>query len=60
MQRYLLSSSKSMVKTGHIGHDGSFIRLGGVDDVYGSEREEKSSKSGRKEEKKWKITLNLE
>jgi len=39
---YLLSSSKSMVKTGHVGHDSSFIRLGGVDDIYGIEMEEES------------------
>lgn len=32
-QLYLFSSSKGMVKTGHIGHDGSFIGLRGVDDV---------------------------
>lgn len=31
---YLLSSSKSMIEAGHIGHDSSLIRLGGVDDVY--------------------------
>lgn len=39
---YLLSSSKSMVKAGHIGHDGSLIGLGGVDDICGMKRDEKS------------------
>lgn len=31
---YLLGSSKCMIEAGHIGHDSSLIRLGGVDDVY--------------------------
>lgn len=32
---YLLSPSKGMIEAGHIGHDGSLIRLWGVDDVCG-------------------------
>lgn len=31
-----------MVKAGHIGHDGSLIGLGGVDDICGMKRDEKS------------------
>ena len=42
-----------MVKAGHIGHDGSFIRLGGVDDIYGIERGK--SQGGRKKEKRRKV-----
>lgn len=37
-----------MVKAGHVGHDGSFIRLGGIDDICGIDREERSRlKEGR-------------
>lgn len=54
---YLLSSSKSMVKAGHIGHDSSFIRLGGVDDICSVEMEEKSR--SQKEKIKSKVTLHL-
>lgn len=42
-----------MVKAGHIGHDGSFIRLGGVDDIYGIKRGK--SQGGRKKEKRRKV-----
>lgn len=31
-----------MVKAGDIGHDGSLIGLGGVDDICGMKRDEKS------------------
>lgn len=37
--QYLLSSGEGVVKAGHIGHDRSLIWLGGVDDIYGIERE---------------------
>lgn len=32
---YLLGTGESMVKAGHIGHDGFLIRFRGVDDVWG-------------------------
>lgn len=32
---YLLSPSKCVIEAGHIGHDGSLIRLWGVDDICG-------------------------
>lgn len=47
-----------MVKAGHIGHDSSFIGLGGVDDICGVEMQEKSR--WQKGRKKWKITLENE
>lgn len=30
---HLLSSSEGVVKAGHVGHDGSFIGLWGVNDI---------------------------
>lgn len=45
-----------MVKAGHVGHDGSFIRLGGIDDICGIDREERSKVKGREAERM--MTMN--
>lgn len=36
---YLLGSSESVIEAGHVGHDGSFIWFGGVDDIWEPETE---------------------
>lgn len=46
---YLLSSSKSVVEAGHVGHDSSLIRLGGVDNVWGGEEDKKKEEKGDEE-----------
>lgn len=45
-----------MVKAGHIGHDCSFIRLGGIDDICENSRDIKTEEKVT-DQKKWKITL---
>lgn len=56
-QLYLLSTSKGMVKAGHVGHDRSFIRLGGVDDIYGIETGETVKVVEREHENDIKVLI---
>lgn len=43
VQKYLFCPSESMIETGHIGHDGSLVRLRGVNDVWSTETQQMTS-----------------